>query len=167
MRYFRPAILSMFIAILALPALTHAADHTGYGYTLQSKTSEFEDVRSDLEDAIINRGYVVDYVGHINKMLERTSEVAESVTAEGKKSPYKNAQYLQFCPAKITHDAISTSPQNIANCPVAIFIYELNIEPGKIFVGYRTPISGQSRKMRDVNKKLATLLADIVGEVVK
>jgi len=167
MIYFRPAILAILFAVLAIPTLAQASDQTGYGYTIQSKSSEFEEVRSDLEDAIINRGYVVDYVGHINKMLERTSEVAESVTAEGKKSPYKHAQYLQFCPAKITHDAISTSPQNIANCPVAIFVYELFIKPGTIYIGYRTPVSGQSRKMRDVNKKLATLLAEIVGEVVK
>ncbi|HRK18169.1 MAG TPA: DUF302 domain-containing protein [Hyphomicrobiaceae bacterium] len=151
---------------VAMPVVMSAAE-AQEGYKVSAKAGKFEDVVDNLNDAIIKRGFVVDYTGELNKMLERTAKDTGTVTASGKLTPFKNAKFLQFCPAKLTHDAVNTNPIGIANCPIAIFVYELDHEQGKINVGYRMPVSSPSRKANEVNNKLKAVLADIVKEAVK
>ena len=128
---------------------------------------KFEDVRDNLKDAIVNKGLVIDYVGHLNQMLERTSEAAQSVTPQGAKTPYKNAEYMQFCSSKLTHELVSASPRNIVNCPYVVFAYELTGTPGTIHIGYRPPVGEPSRLTQQVNAKITALLESIVKEAVK
>jgi hypothetical protein len=154
------------LALLALPERAETAEPS-IGYRAYSKAGNFEDVRDDLKDAIEKRGFVIDYVGHFNQMLERTADTAASVTAQGVKSPYKNAQYLQFCPSKLTHEEISANPFGIANCPIALFVFELRHEPGKVVVGYRLPVDSPSRLVKSVNEKLTALLHEIASDAVK
>ena len=134
------------------------------GYVSYSKQGDFEEVLQDLQDAIINRGYVIDYVGNIDLMLERTSEAASSVTAEGVKSPYKHAKFLQFCSAKLTHEAVSASPLNLAICPYITFAYETRKDPGKVVVGYRRPVPGPSKATKKAFAKIEGLLDEITKE---
>ncbi len=124
-------------------------------------------MRDNLRDAIVNRGLVVDYVGHLNAMLERTSEAAQSVTPKGVKSPYKNAEYMQFCSAKLTHELVSASARNIVNCPYVVFAYELATAPGTVHVGYRPPVGEPSRLTQAVNAKITALLEGIIKDAVK
>ena len=112
----------------------------------------------DLSDVIVNRGLVVDYTGHVGKMLERTSG------ATGGKSPYLGARYLQFCSAKLSQAAMQADPDNLAICPYVVFAYELKSEPGTARVGYRRPIAGQSRASREAIAAVEKLLDDIIGE---
>ena len=160
-------IKRLALAALASMALAAGVQAEGLGFGESTREGTFAEVRDDLKDAIVNRGYVVDYVGQLNKMLERTSEAVGSVTATGAKSPYKDAEYMQFCAAKLTHDAISASPQNIVNCPYIVFVYELNAKPGVIHVGYRKPVAGPSKKSREAVDKIDQLLADIIKETAK
>jgi hypothetical protein len=160
MSTFRPIVLALLGLLVAAPAL--AADDLGY--RIYTRAGEFEHVRDDVKDAIIGKGFVIDYVGHLNAMLERTAEATGSITPLGAKSPYKNAQYMQFCPAKLTHEAVSATPFAIANCPIAIFVYEVATDPGKIHVGYRLPVNTPSRLMQQVNEKLIALLDSIAKE---
>ncbi len=134
------------------------------GYVSYSKQGEFSEVLQDLQDAIINRGLVIDFVGHVDMMLERTSDVAGSVTAEGAKSPYVNAKYVQFCSAKLTHNAVSASPLNLAICPYVTFAFETRSEPGKVTVGYRRPIPGPSKATKAAFAKIEGLLDEITKE---
>jgi len=157
---------ALLAAILAMLLAGSALAEAGLGYKAFSKSGAYDDVRADLEDAIVNRGYVIDFVGQFNQMLERTSQVAESVTALGAKSPYKKAEYLQFCAAKLAHEAVSANPGNIANCPYVLFVYELANNPGKIHVGYRLPPSGPSRATKAINAKIEKLLNDIAMEAL-
>ena len=157
--------LAVALLVLSLAAPVHAADDLGY--RVHTKAAKYEDVRDDLKDAIINKGLVIDYVGHFNAMLERTAADTGSVTPLGAKSPYKNAEYMQFCPAKLTHEAVSATPFAIANCPIAIFVYEVAADPGKINVGYRLPVATPSKLMRQVNDKLIQLLDDIAREATR
>ncbi len=163
MSILRLAAAALAGLLLISPAM--AADDLGY--RVHVKTGKFEDVRDDLKDAIVDKGFVIDYVGHFNAMLERTAEETGSVTALGAKSPYKNAEYMQFCPSKLTHEAVSATPFAIANCPIAIFVYEVAAEPGKIQVGYRLPVATPSKVMRQVNEKLVALLDEIAKKATK
>jgi len=156
---------SALVALILLAApVAKASDELGY--RVHTKAAKFEDVRDDLRDAIIKRGFVIDYVGQLNAMLERTAVDTGSVTPLGARSPYKNAEYMQFCPAKLTHEAVSTTPYAIANCPIVLFVYETGAEPGKIKVGYRLPVATPSRLMRQVNDKFTALLEEIAKEAI-
>lgn len=152
------------LAGMVMLAMAPAAMADDLGFGELTKQGKFEEVREDLKAAVVNRGYVVDYVGQFNKMLERTSEAVGSVTESGAKSPYKEAEFMQFCAAKLTHDAISASPQDIVNCPYVVYIYELGSKPGLIHVGYRKPVAGPSKRSREAVDKIDALLADIVKE---
>ena len=157
----------LLATILATCLSLNASASDEAGYRVFSKKAAFEDIRDNVRDAIVNRGFVVDYVGKLNAMLERTAHATGSITAAGAKSPYRNAEYLQFCPSQLTHDAVSASPLAIANCPIVIFVYELGYETGTAYVGFRLPVTSPSKRVKEVNEKLAVLLADIAKEATK
>jgi uncharacterized protein (DUF302 family) len=150
--------------LIATYAPTKAED---LGYMLYAKAGKYDDVRDDLKDAIIKRGFVIDYVGHFNKMLERTAEVAGRGAAAKQQSPYLNAEFVQFCPSKLTHEAVNANPIAIANCPIAVFVYEFKHEPGKIQLGFRTPVASPSRVSTEINGRLVELLDGIAKEATK
>lgn len=158
--------LGLFVGpFLAAPV--EAAESRGpQGYAVEQVNGTFEDIYLDLESAILAKGLVVDYVGHVNAMLERTAETVGSVTADGSKDPYREARYLQFCSAKLTHEVLSANPLNMAICPYVVFIFELNGEPGVVHVGYRRPIGDPSRVSQRAIAKVDVLLAEIVAEAV-
>lgn len=159
-------LLAAFATVVLL-ALAPAWAADAPGYKVHHKKANYEDVRDGLEQAIVSKGYVVDYIGHFNTMLERTSEAAGSVSALGLKSPYKNAQYMQFCAAKLTHEAVSANPHAIANCPYVLFVYELAREPGEIHVGYRPPVGGPSMVTQKINKQIEALMDEIAQAAFK
>ena len=128
------------------------------------KSGNFEDVWKDLKDAVVNRGLVIDYVGHVDKMLERTSGAAQSVTASGSQSPYLHARYLQFCSSKLTHASVSANPYNLSICPYVVFAFEAKTKPGEIIVGFRRPIPGPSKLTRTAFAKIEALLEGIAKE---
>ena len=159
---FAAALIALFLMV---PGVSAAQNELGY----KSITTQagFDTVLFELKNAIIDRGLVVDYEGHLQKMLERTSEAAGSVTAEGSKSPYLHAKFLQFCSAKLTHEVVSKNPNNIAICPYVVFVYEVKGKPGIIHVGYRKPISDRSVISRKSLAKVQTLLDGIIADAVK
>lgn len=165
----RPWLLSTLTAIVFAFAAAGfmIPAHAEEGYKVSQKSGKFEDVIEDLQDAILKRGFVIDYTGELNAMLERTAKDTGAVKASGKLTPFKNAKFLQFCPAKLTHEAVAMNPMGIANCPVAIFVFELDHDQGVIKVGYRLPVTTPSRKAREVNDRLEATLAEIVAETVK
>ena len=156
----------IFVTILAvlfgLTNLASAGHHEGY--TTYSTKGEFQVVLQDLQDAIIGRGLVIDFTGHVDVMLERTSKTVGSVTEGGIKSPYLAAKYLQFCSAKLTHEAVSANPFNLAICPYVVFAFEARAEPGKIVVGFRRTLPGPSKSSRKAFGKVEALLDGISRE---
>jgi len=125
-------------------------------YTVQG---DFEDVRFALENAIVNRGLVVDYVSHIGDMLARTGADLGAT-----KDIYTNAQSMLFCSAVLSRAAMEADPANIAFCPYGVFVYETADNPGTVVVGYRnlteTGDEASKKAIADVN----ALLNDIVKE---
>ena len=162
------ALLQLALVVCTLAGfapMASAADQPGYRAYVRAGT--FANVREDLNDAIIKRGFVVDHVGRFNFMLERTADVAGKPTGDSGGSPYKDAEYLQFCPALLTHDGVAASPFYIANCPITIFIFELRAEPGKVHVGYRLPVASTVEAMAPVHLKLVETLDAIAREATK
>ena len=141
------------IVILALGAFTLNAE----GVKSYKIKAEFEQVQQDAADAIINRGYVIDYTGHIGAMLNRTSG---DVGAQ--KKVFSNATVMQFCSAVLSRKVMEDDAQNIAFCPYGVFVYELDANPGEIIVGFRK-LPDTTENLKTVNK----LLDDIVREAAE
>lgn len=160
-------IRPLLAALLVLASVGVSSADDQYGFRVYTKAAKFDDVRDDVKEAIEKRGFVIDYVGKFNTMLERTAEAAGSITATGAKSPYKNAEFLQFCPAKLTHEAVSANALAIANCPIAVYVFETGQPAGTITVGFRHPVGSPSKAVKAVNEKLIGLLDDIAREVTK
>lgn len=116
----------------------------------------FADVVADLEDAVVNRGYVIDYRGHIGEMLKRT---AGDVGAA--KPLYREAEFLQFCSAVVSRKAMELDIGNIAFCPYVLFAYETEAEPGKVVLGFRRLPAGPGRD--EVNALLEEMVEDAAG----
>jgi len=144
----------------ALAALLATASLVGFSpafaadwLTTYESKAPFADVLADLEDAIINRGYIVDYRGNVAEMLSRTAgDVGASKTL------YKDAGFLQFCSATVSRSAMEADVANIGFCPYVLFAYEAETKPGTVTVGFRRLPDGDGRD--GVN----TLLDEIVRE---
>lgn len=145
-------------AALAVAASTSSAAVAADDVTTHIVEAPFADVAADLEDAIVNRGYLVDYHGHIGEMLQRT---AEDVGAA--KPLYRNAEFLQFCSAVVSRKAMEADIGNIAYCPYILFAYEKEAEPGKVTVGFRRLPAGPGRD--EVNTLLEEIAREASGEL--
>ncbi|GAB4519331.1 MAG: hypothetical protein Tsb0019_19820 [Roseibium sp.] len=147
-------------AMLAVGVMPGAAQD---GVTAYQVEAAFEDVRFDLENAIVNRGLVIDYVSHIGTMLARTGEDVGS-----DKKLYANAQSMLFCSANLSRKAMEADPANIAYCPYAVFVYETAEKPGSVTVGYRhlneTGSDASKAAIADVNALLDEIARDASGQ---
>lgn len=153
------ALAGLFACGLAMAATGPATAEEGEGYYLVASQAAFEDVVTDLEIAIVNRGLVIDYTGQIGDMLSRTAGDV------GMQTPYANAVYMQFCSATHTHASVAADPANLAICPYVVFAYELKAEPGSIKVGYRKPHGAGDAASMEALKGVSGLLREIVDEV--
>ena len=160
-----PHRLPAFMLAMVLAAATAPAVFAKEANPHVEKQGAFADVFQDLKDAVINRGYVIDFVGHVDTMLDRTSGASKSVTETGSRSPYLNAKYLQFCSAKLTHEAVSANPYNMVVCPHVLFAFEAKDKPGLIIVGYRRPTPGPSKLSKRAFGKVDDVLMSIIKEV--
>ncbi|MCB1482335.1 MAG: DUF302 domain-containing protein [Rhodobiaceae bacterium] len=105
-----------------------------------AKDTTFEAVVQGLNDAIVNRGFTIDYHGFIGDMLKRT---AEDVGA--KKELYKDAEFFTFCSAVVSRRVMEADIGNIAYCPYVLFVYEEQDMPGTVTVGFRHLPEGGGR----------------------
>ena len=151
-------------AVLALVALLAACPPSALAQELKTygKKGSYEDVKFELNDAIIRRGLAIDYTGHINKMLERTGADVGST-----KKIYANAEFFMFCSAKLSRDMIEADPANLGYCPYVIFLYEVADKPGEIVVGYRRPLAKGDTASQKALAAIDALLDGIVKEAAK
>lgn len=139
---FGAAAIAATMALASGPALSE--EHAIVKYEVQGS---FENVIADVEDAIVNKGYVIDNKSFIGDMLKRTGQDVGS-----DKQLFVDAQILQFCSATLSRDAMETDIDNIAYCPYGVFAYEAQGKPGTVVVGYRHLPDGDGRDA--INKVL-------------
>lgn len=144
------AIIPM-LAVLAGPALAAGDDV----FTMTTDNA-FADTAQAVQDAIVNRGFKIDYHGFIGDMLKRT---AGDVGAT--KALYKDAEFFTFCSAVVSRKVMEQDIGDIAYCPYVVFIYETADNPGKVVIGHRKLPEGAGRD--PVN----TLLDEITKEAAE
>jgi hypothetical protein len=152
---------ALFIAAPMTAPMTALADGPVLPDGVVSHTVErpYEDVRFDLENAIINRGLVIDHTSHIGEMLARTAADVGST-----REIFLNADAMMFCSARLSRAAMEASPGNIAFCPYVVFAFEAPDAPGKVTVGFRKLAEGGSEASRAALADVNALLAEIIDE---
>jgi uncharacterized protein (DUF302 family) len=123
---------------------------------------EFAFYREMVESAITDQGMVVNAVGLIAQMLDRTG--GDLGTGE---RIYLNGESVEFCSAIYSRRMMAADPHTIVFCPYVIAIYELADEPGTIYVGYqRVPIVGDEASrtaLQDVEDLLERVVTNALA----
>ena len=153
---------ALHIACLSLCAMMASAEETtpqprviGAAW-VYSVDGEYEDVKTDLVNAIESRGIVLSYVAHAAAMLQRT---AEAVGAVGK--AYDRADILLFCKADLTYQLTIRNPHNLALCPYSISVYTLAGDWERVYLSIRAPEQNVPEYA-----PVHELLVDIINETI-
>ncbi|MCZ4352735.1 DUF302 domain-containing protein [Roseovarius aestuarii] len=112
----------------------------------------FDDAAFAVENAIIGRGLVIDYVSHTGEMLNRTGADVGST-----KQLFNEADVFLFCSAQLSRKVMEADPMNIAHCPYGIFVAD---QGGDVMIGYRTYPEGAMQEVQ-------SMLEDIVQEALE
>lgn len=135
--------------ILALTAAPVSAADQAVTYPFEGS---FDDAAFALENAIVGRGLVVDYVSHVGEMLARTRADVGS-----DKKLFEEADIFLFCSAQVSRKVMEADPMNIAHCPYGIFVAD---QGGDVVIGYRAYPDGPMQEVQ-------TLLDGIVQEALE
>lgn len=122
---------------------------------------EFDFYFEMIEEAIGSEGLVINNVGHIADMLDRTGghEKGEGI--------YLNGRSVDFCSATYSRATMEADPHNMLFCPYIITVYELSDEPGTIYIGY-TPVpeigdKDSKKSLRDVNELVDRIVKEALA----
>jgi uncharacterized protein (DUF302 family) len=132
------------------------------GLAIRAKQASYDDVKFELQNAIVSRGLVVDFNGNVGGMLERTGADVGSA-----KPIYRQAEYFTFCSAKLSRATMEADPANVGFCPYVVFIYATAAQPGTVHVGYRRPQPRGSDAARAALHEVEQLLEAIVTDALK
>lgn len=132
---------------LAAPALVDEM----VTYTTQDA---FADATFALENAITEKGLVIDSVSHTGEMLERTkADVGGTVTL------FTEADIFSFCSAALSRKVMEADPMNIGFCPYDIFVMQRPGEP--VMIGYRTFPEGAMQEVQVLLDDIARSAAGV------
>jgi hypothetical protein len=149
-------MLGRFLAFSAVMVMSTAVFAAGDDVETRTSDGSFEDVAVAAQNAIVNRGYTIDYHGFIGDMLKRT---AADVGAD--KQLYSDAEFFTFCSAVVSRDVMEADIGDIAYCPYVVFVYEAADMPGDVTVGFRRLPEGGARD------QVNALLSKIVEEAAE
>jgi len=135
--------------ILALAAGPGSAEEQAVTYPFEGS---FADATFAVENAIMGRGLVIDYVSHTGAMLNRTA--ADVGSSE---KLFDEADIFLFCSAQVSRKVMEADLMNIAHCPYGIFVTDHEEE---VLIGYRTYPEGPMQEVQ-------TLLDEIVQDAME
>ena len=123
---------------------------------------DFEFVKSAINEAIIEKGLVINNTSHIGAMLQRTGGVVE-----GAQSIFVKAESYEFCSATVSRLTMEADPHNIVFCPYIISVYVLPKEPNKTYISFRKPDIVGSAASKAALKEVEKLLRDIIEQAIQ
>lgn len=138
-----------------LGALTLSGGALADGFFTIETHGNFEDVALDVEDAITNRGLVIDSVSHVGAMLARTGADVGAET-----DLFSDARIYSFCSAVLSRESMEIDLRNLQFCPYNIYVYQAAEEDAPVIVGYR---EADVPAMRNVNGLLQQIVASAAG----
>ena len=148
-----------FLSLLFLfVAGSSYADRDAYMklYTIEGS---FQNVRDDLQMAIIGRGIKINSVSRIGEMLQRTGK-----DLGASKEIFAHAEAFEFCSATVSRQAMEADPHNIVFCPYVIAVYSLPGETDKTYISFRRPLAAggeQPRALQEIERLMAGIVAEL------
>lgn len=138
-----------FMAALLITGQMAAADQAiTFDYD-----GSFDDATFAIENAIVNRGLVIDYTSHVGDMLNRTAaDVGSDVVI------FEQADIFVFCSAAVSRRVMEADPMNLAHCPYGIFVAEMD---GEVMIGHRAYPDGP---MQEVEALLDAIILEALNE---
>ncbi|WP_347312301.1 DUF302 domain-containing protein [Defluviimonas sp. SAOS-178_SWC] len=125
-----------------------AQDATTYPFD-----GSFDDATFAVENAIVNKGLVIDYRSHVGEMLNRTgADVGSDVKI------FDAADVFLFCSAQVSRKVMEADPMNIAHCPYGVFVTD---REGAVSIGYRNLPEGT---MQEVQVLLDEIAREAAGQ---
>jgi uncharacterized protein (DUF302 family) len=89
----------------------------------------FDDATFGVENAIVDKGLVIDYVSHVGDMLNRTgADLGSDVVI------FDSARIYLFCSAVVSRKVMEANPDNVAFCPYSVYVTDKN---GLVEIGYQ------------------------------
>jgi len=149
-------ILAFSWFLLSWPGMARSQDAVVY-----STQENYEQVKENLEFAIINQGLLIRGVMKIGEMLDNTRNDLgyERVLLQG--------HAFDFCSAQHTYAMIAVDPRNIVNCPFSVAVYVTLEQPDIVYVAYRIPRflgAGSEQTAAALAAMLDTIARDAVAE---
>ena len=132
------------------------------GPRLYRANGSYDDVRFELNNAIIARGLNIQTTGNVAEMLDRTGPATGAT-----RKVFKAAEYVTFCSAKLSQQMIEADPANLVFCPFVIVIYETADKPGETIVAYRPPVPTGSGASKAAIAEADKLLEGIARDATK
>ena len=140
--------LFLGLVMAGLPQIAVAQDAITYPFD-----GSFEDASFAIENAIIDRGLVIDYTSHVGDMLNRTgADVGSDVAI------FDNAQIFLFCSAAVSRRVMEADPKNIMHCPYGIFVADMG---GEVMIGHRDYPDGP---MQEVEALLDAIILEATAQ---
>ncbi|PWK62295.1 hypothetical protein C7455_101321 [Roseicyclus mahoneyensis] len=140
--------LFLGLSVTLAPLTATAQDAVTFDYP-----GTFDDASFAIENAIINRGLVIDYTSHVGEMLNRTG--ADVGATE---DLFDNAQIFLFCSAAISRRVMEADLMNLVHCPYGIFIAE---HDGAVMIGHRDYPDGP---MQEVEALLDAIILEAMAD---
>ncbi|WP_018868195.1 MULTISPECIES: DUF302 domain-containing protein [unclassified Thioalkalivibrio] len=160
-----PQLLCRSVLALALSAgLALGATASAYETVMDTDERVIFKIEGDfdhyfemVEEAISAEGLVINNVGFIANMLDRT---AGQESGEG---IYLDGRSVDFCSATYSRATMEADPHNMVFCPYIITVYELTDEPGVVYMGY-TPVPEVGDKE---SKESLRAVNELVERIIK
>jgi uncharacterized protein (DUF302 family) len=148
--------LVLYVVAMGLPAVADAGEESIVRYSTEGT---FEEVRSNVEMAIVDRGMVVSGVSEIAEMLNRTGQDLGAT-----RQVYLHAEVVEFCSAVLSRDMMEADPHTIVFCPYSVAIYVLPDEPETVYLAYRRLGPADSDESRQTLEEVDALLKGVVED---
>ncbi len=151
-KLFMLALLA-FASGMALAADNYAVVFKGQG--------NYADVRDFIRMGIESEGLVINNVGHIADMLERTGKDLGAT-----RKVYEYGEQFEFCSSTLSRAMMEADPHAIALCPFIISVYQM---PGDktVYVSYRKPVQTKNTKLKKVLADIEKLQVKIIKGAIE
>ena len=151
-----------FVLGLILWSLSTGALASGQPFVSYTSKQDFESIKSAVNEAIIEKGLVINNTSHIGEMLERTGK-----DIGGAKPIFLKAESYEFCSATVSRLTMEADPHNIVFCPYIISVYVLPKEPHKTYLSFRKPDVGGNKASKAALKEVEKLLRSIIEQAIQ
>jgi uncharacterized protein (DUF302 family) len=149
------------LVIVVPPAGANGVEQEHPVYTRIVEGGSYNDILQAVKQIIEGRGINIAHTLPPSEMLQRTGP-AFGITQQ----ILENGEIIEFCSAKISHQLIQASPENITLCPFTISVYVLANDPENVRLTFRKPFVLDEASREAVNA-MTELVKGIIEEAAE